>query len=319
MNIREVNVIKSEIKDVDAILININKSLAKKPDNFGLNLDLKTFQKRKRELSDELAHAYDKVNISVMEMHFTGDDVGYGEMPIAKLGKILSNTQPMLSAFSVESEIKKNAAIPDDILDSTEMLSSVVSASSVSILLRNNYSDYMGINKKEIPIKKAFKNLEEVIQCGDDYNKLQKRVETMNDKAVINYRNFVNSLKETKISVEFVNPLKNELNSEKSFKIDRKKASKIFKVITNATEKKERIVVSGMLLGSDIDSQKIKIECGDRNKNISIDFEDRLENKVAEIKVKSTVSVEFLFTKKISELESKITRKRELISIEKIR
>ena len=50
MNIREVNVVKSEIKDVDAILININKSLAKNPDNFGLNLDLKTFQTRKREL-----------------------------------------------------------------------------------------------------------------------------------------------------------------------------------------------------------------------------------------------------------------------------
>ncbi len=318
MKIRNVNVIKSEIKDVDAILININKSLAKKPDNFGLSLNLKTLQQRKKELSDELAHAYDNINISVMEMHFTGDDVGYGEMPIAKLGKILSNTQPMLSAFSVETEIKKNASIPDDILDSTEMLSSVVSASSVNILLRNNYIDYMEKNNEDIPIKKAFKNLEEVIKCGDDYNKLHERVEAMNDKAVINYRNFVNALKETEISVEFSDPLKKVSSKKKSFKINSKKASKIFKVITKATEKKENITVIGKLLGSDIDSKKIKIECKHKNKNISIDFEENLEDKVAEIKVKSIVSVEFLFTKKISELESKINRKRELISIEKI-
>ena len=65
----------------------------------------------------------------------------------------------MLSLFSVETEIKKNAAIPDDILDSTEIFSSVVSASSVNILLRNSYASYMEMDDEQIPIKKAFKNL----------------------------------------------------------------------------------------------------------------------------------------------------------------
>lgn len=318
MNKRSINTIQSELSDVDAILININKSLVEKPGDFALNLDLKTFQNRKIELSDELAHAYNHANISVMKMHFTGDDVGYGEMPIEKLGKLLQNTQPMLSALSVETEIKKNASIPDDILDSTEVLSSVISASSVNILLRNNYVDFMGQNEEEIPIKKAFRNLEEIINCGDDYEKLQKRVENMNDKAVINYRNFVNTLKETGTSVEFIDPLKKASSKQRNFKINSKKASKIFKVMTKVTEETKTISMRGKLLGSDVHSKKIKIECKEKNKNISIDFDSKLEDNVAEIKVKSIISVEFVFTKKISELEGKINRKRELVSIEKI-
>ncbi|MDR0913332.1 MAG: hypothetical protein LBM96_12165 [Methanobrevibacter sp.] len=316
MGVRSVKTIQKELNEVDSILLKLNESLVKFPDDIGLKLELSSFQSRQKYLIDELSHAQSKENISSTIMKIKGKDVGYGEMPVEKMGQIFMGIQPLVSALSVETEINKNAQIPEDILNSTELTVSAISAGSVNVLLKNKYPNYFNEDSDNVPIEKAFKNLGDLINCGDDYNKLQKKVENMNDKAVIYYRNFLNTLNKTETSIEFVNNIK-----KNKFEVSNKKAESIFKVITKATEVSKNYSVDGILLAIDIPSKNIKIKCSNTKmeiKPISINFEDKIENDVIDIKVKSKVHVEFTFTKKISEIEGNIKRKRELISIKKI-
>jgi hypothetical protein len=277
MIIRDAKLIKAEIDDVDSLLYKINSALAKTPDDFSLNMDLKIFQDRKRDLLNELSHAYDKLNVSTMEMTIDGEGVNRGEINIETLGKILLPTQPMLSALSVETEISKTGQIPENVISASETKLCGVTASSFKMLLKNTNSSLPIGNDEEIPFKKAFKNLKEVVECGDDYYKLEQRVEKMNDKALLNYRNFVNALKETNTNVKFNNPVLK--NNEDNFKISSKKAGRIFNVINKATEKnKEENIENGELVAIDKTLHKIKIHDIAKNKNISIDFDEELED-----------------------------------------
>ena len=84
MKIRDIKIIKEEIANVDALIIDINNVLAELPNDTGFKLDLDTFQQRKKYLVNELACAYKKRKLAVMNMRIQGNDVGSGEMPIQK-------------------------------------------------------------------------------------------------------------------------------------------------------------------------------------------------------------------------------------------
>lgn len=69
MRIREINVIKEELNDVDNILNNTNRLLKKYPNDNGLKGDLFLFENRKNQLLKE-------VKISESNLMITSADEG---------------------------------------------------------------------------------------------------------------------------------------------------------------------------------------------------------------------------------------------------
>lgn len=371
MKIRDVNVIQKEIDDVDKILVKINRLLSKDPDDLSLELDLETFQCRKNQLTQEMAHAYDKKNISPRKIGIIKDElsdvqesilfnnnllkefpddetlkfnledlylkenqlfdelirnysnrganikqlnifgeVGRGEILMKKLGGLLSSTQSLITATSLDKSVKENATIRPNLEINTNMMFAGMSGGSVKILLKKEQDTL--IKDEEDVLDKSFDKFKNIIECGNDKDSINEIFKDMSEKVIITYRDFLSVLDENKIGIEFEDPLKKE--NKKMFDISSKKAGLIHEIITAKEEDTKHERINGVIRAIDVDlkEKRFKIRPNGKKKSIEIFFDDDRVDEVSENKVNSTVTIDIKDNITKKQFSNRIKHKRKL-------
>jgi len=289
MESRKTSLIKEELDDVKE-LIELNKNLIEDfPKDDILKDNLNNLINRENILLDEIKESYLNKGAELKGLNIIGKNVGNGEISLNIIGQICYTIQSLITSLSLDKDIKENAKIPLEYVDATRLNIVGITSGSVKILLKKENNNI--IKNDEDLLDKSFNKLQDIIKCGDDEKLLAEEMNNLSDKVKISYRKFLDSMEQTKTSLEFYDFKSNNVEIP-IVKISNTKAKRIHEKFIHEETKEKRDRISGVLRVIDADQRIIKVKKKDGARAIVIKFNEEDENIVSEYKVNSKITID---------------------------
>lgn len=323
MRIREINVIKEELNDVDNILNNTNRLLKKYPNDNGLKGDLFLFENRKNQLLKELKISESNLMITSADeeinIHISGKSIKNHSIPSKVLIKFIQSFEDVTSYIAAVLEFgvdKIEKSIDNNFINDMGFNIKPFSQGSFMITFSPKiFEDGQTVFKNSLN-KKAFYKLCELIECDVDSDKIRKQLDIIGISSIIKYKQFIKLISDNELDLTMTEG--NEIMSNVNIKHG--KALNIYRELVRFgedTHNSEIITLKGLLYYINTDRKTCGIKFYDydieKDKKIShIIFNENLKTKVKN-NVDSEVEVSLEKIVKISFSENKKTIKYHLI------
>lgn len=268
--------IKQELEEVQGLILENLYLQEKYPERKrGLELSLNSLKQLESEMFEALKHQKLNQKLEVYEIHLEGSLVNPGDMPMGEYGGFLVNSQKLITSLA-DKPLSVNKSPSKEIQEATELNVYAHCSGSLKIMLISRQSKLD--DDVESHISNAFKKLNEISNFDGDISELSEK-ENIGKKQILNYKNLMETLSSMNLDMEIKKPIKDKPD-EVLCDIDKRKAHRMFKLITEKREpKNENKQVTGIIKAVDLEKCKFKIEStfGDKTEIITSDFNEKFE------------------------------------------
>lgn len=277
--------IKEQLDEVQARILE-NEELQMKYPTYknGLLIALKTLKQLENGIWESLKRETALKNHEIYEIHLTGDKV-QTNIPMKELGRFLIEEQDMINSFASEDGLKKQATIPPDIINNSQLNVVATAGGSFKILLKSPQTVLVDLDKADSIVKHAFDDIQKIVDCGDDEELLKKEGSRLGSKKLSAYKEVLELLYEKEMNMGISTFMKNE--DVPIVNIRSSKAKTIHNtLIKRKKTKPEHIKVTGTIRAFDFTtlthSFKIVVKEGKKTKNLKVFFNEKFDDIILE-------------------------------------
>ncbi len=300
--INNITVIKEQLEQVQARILENKKLQIEYPkQKRGLLIALATLKHLENDMLDALKDQYVSNNSETYEIYLKGKGLEGSSISIMDLGQLLIEEQTTITSFGSKEALKKNATIPQHIVNNSQLNLLATAGGSFKIIVSNPQKVLCDVDNADSVVKHAFSDIKKIIECGKNKELLKAEESRLGAKKITAYKKLLNLLYEKNISMEISTRKSNKENLE-IFKIKSKEARNVYNVLIEKEKpSEEKFEITGVLRAFDFTTLihyfKIVTKKENKEKAIRVQFTDDLDdivlehmNKLSKINVKRIIN-----------------------------
>lgn len=290
----QVKILNKQLADVqDRILENLELQKKYPDQKRGLLIGFNTLKHLEHDMIDALKDAYLLSNREVFETRIRGKNVVDGTIPIMDIGHFFIDKQNVFASFGSEKKMGATANIPSDVLLDSQFNLAAVGAGSFRVVLTSSQEVLLDADHAETKIKHAYRDIQNLIDCGTDKELLKKAESDLGPKKINAYKKLLETLFKTGMNIEF-SKRKADKTDQTLFSIKKEEAKQIFDVLIETDDKDDDIItLTGVIGAFDYIVKRPKFKIVNENeKPITIYFDKHFTDEVVNhVKKLSKVNV----------------------------
>ena len=229
--------IKQELEEVQSLILENQYLQEKYPERkLELELGLQSLRELETEMFEALKREQVNKKLKVYEMRFDGPSITNGSMPMKEYGKLLIDSQDVITSFAEDKPLSLNQSPSMDIYDDTQMDVFAQCTGSLRVLLVSKQAK-LDNDENDDPINSAFKKVSRISSSDAEFTEIIKK-EKIGKKQISSYKKLMNELSSQYLNLEVKKPVKDKPD-EVLWDINSRKAYKMSRLITEKREPKK--------------------------------------------------------------------------------
>lgn len=288
MEYRDIKDINKDLDNVDSILFKLKKSYMDDPNDLGIKTNIMVMESQKRDLIRELGFTKNNLGITSFDFHIS--NVEGGKINLDSLSDVSGAIQELInscSMFDGTHPVKKGSSTNVEVTNNVTLQVDAVETGSLILFVSSK--EKQASLENESYLKRGLNNINNIISCGDDKNKLFNVMENMGSQPLFKYKELLKILSNDNLNLDLYSSVMPK--GFKTQKISNDFAKKVYNVFNETeTPKQEEIELTGKLYYINSKSKNCGIEFKDKDsgklKTINLKFMDsfksNLKNKLYE-------------------------------------
>lgn len=216
--------IKKELTIVNGLIQEQLELSSLYPELPSVRLSVEQLKHRRDELIRELRGSLEENYKITYLVKFEGESTEEGEIPISTLSKALNSLQELITAVANRNKKGEEEAargkIPDKVIAQTKMNVAAMAAGSFSVVLAMDRGTLFHPGDESALPGKVVGKIKDMFDDEQNTEKISEFKKEMGPRAFNKYKQLVESLRNSKVSLSFFD----EMDGEKGLELDWKKA-----------------------------------------------------------------------------------------------
>ena len=201
MNYRTIDEINNEISEVKSILEPMEKYLSKNPDDLSVKSNARNLNDRLSQLYREISFIKNKTQLTTFDIYLS--NVEGGKIKLSNLLNTVQEFQETLISclmYDGVHPVLETSQPSKDILEYCDLDVEIAQTNSIRLILSVN--DMHSNLNNESPLKWGLENLNEIIECEDDKEKLNNLKNTLGSQPLHKYKKLLKILKDNDLNLD---------------------------------------------------------------------------------------------------------------------
>ncbi len=308
---RSPKIISTELLRVQELIRKNKEFITIYPEDYGLKLNLYSFEAREKELIFEFQEALIHYQLDGFDIHIKGKNITGNTISMVSLGETLVKMQNLITAIVFEqyAGINNNEPIPITIKNAANINVVATVPGSFGIIL-TSFSPQQQIEQCRVGV--ALNIFNELLDSKDNKEMIKTQTSKLGIRVIKKYKELLKTIYTYDEDLVFYENVRPKDFTRREISCD--DAKKVYYVLDKQEkEPDETVEYSGMLKAIDLLSYRCKFQV-DEHQNISAKFNRKLTNKLKEVLDVHSIA-KFTVTKSWNESTDQVGQDFELVEI----